>query len=105
MPRLRTKLKTARVNSLCAMLAIGKKKRFTHSSDCLPLRCAAVDPRYSHLRFLIDSLRREICQELEDKISNLCIDRTDEAKEPPSKKNKYGESAMCFLLSGAWLRS
>ena len=52
-----------------------------HFSDCLPLRCAAVDPRYSHLRSLADSLRRDIRQELEDEISSLGIDRTEKAKE------------------------
>ena len=74
------------------------EKRFTHSSDCLPLQCAAVDPRYSHLRFLADGLREEICEELEDEIGSLGTDLTDKVKEPPAKKGK------CYVFSTrAWL--
>ena len=50
------------------------EKRFTHSSDCLSLQCAAVDPRYSHLRFLADGLQEKIREELEDEIGSLGTD-------------------------------
>ena len=74
------------------------EKRFTPSSDILPLHCAAVDPRYSHLRFLDDSLQQEIREEIEEEMCKFSIDCPDEAEEPPAKKAKSGDGAMSFLL-------
>ena len=93
-------------------VALELERRFAPSSDVtaksLPVLCAAVDPRYAHLRFLSPEQREITREELIGRLEALEIEESDstdctEADGPPSKKRMSPEkdsaiSAMQFLL-------
>ena len=79
------------------------------TAKSLPVLCAAVDPRYTHLRFLNTELREIAREELIGRMESLEIEgdkegidstKCTEADGPPSKRSKRSkkDSAMHFLL-------
>ena len=82
------------------------RRRFSPSSPStaksLPVLCSAVDPRYSHLRFLSEQQREMTHEELIGCMETLETEREKEntdstdAAGPPTNKSK--DSVMQFLL-------
>lgn len=75
------------------------QRRFTPSSERLPILCAAVDPSYSNLCFLDEEQRDNVRDELEHQIDSHdnSVPSASLEEIPPAKRSKTS-SAMSFLL-------